>query len=43
MADLLANYHAACAAYKADKTMNNFRAKTLTRQTLLTYRRLNRS
>jgi hypothetical protein len=34
MADLLATYRAACAA---------FRAKTLARQTYLTYLRLNRS
>ena len=43
MADLLANYHAARAAFRINPTMDNFRAKTLTRQTYLTYRRLNRS
>ena len=40
---LLANWRAACAAFRINPTMDNFRAKTLARQTYSTARRLNRS
>jgi len=43
MADLLATYRAARAAFRTDPSAPNAQAVTLARQTYLTYRRLNRS
>jgi len=43
MADLLATYRAACAAFRANPMPAEMRAKTLARQTYLTYLRLNGS